>query len=393
MNGSKRKISCMGANVARLDTLPITRDKTSKGVTRKMAKVCRTEAAINKLHRRKAAQMQNACALTKFYENQRDERRAKRYKRCIHCRSRLEVSEGRAYNVAFACGVRCCKMCAAQRAFEQFKKYAPVLATFKSIVFITLTCETVTGANLKAAVRQRRGIIRMMAQAAKKRYHRGLSSFRYRGILKTEITIRPEDMYHPHIHLLLEGTKEDAERIVQDWIQRCTEAGLKVSREAQNIQLCTSVEQALTELTKYVVKDADGRENKITNHPAERQAVVWEAMEGTRALQPIGIKGVKDDDDCNEQVGTEVAPETPKGYYRWKSECKDWVSASGDYLMSRQAYLHPKRLPYLHPMAHSAHKPSKLAETAHRGIILQRLPYLYPMAHSAHKPSNKQQTA
>jgi hypothetical protein len=383
----------MGANVPRLDTLPITRDKTSQGASRKMLKRCRTESAINKLHRRKAAQMPNAIALVKLYEDRMDEQRAKRYKRCIHCRSRLEVSEGRAYNVAFACGVRCCKMCAAQRAFEQFKKYTPVLATFKSIVFITLTCETVTGANLKAAVRQRRGIIRMMVQAQKKRYQRGLSSFRYRGILKAEITIRPEDLYHPHIHLLLEGTLEDAERIVQDWIQRCTEAGLKVSREAQNIQLCTSVEQGLKELTKYVVKDAAGRENKITNHPADRQSVVWEAMEKTRALQPIGIKGVKDEDDCNEQVGTEVAQETPTGYYRWKSECKDWVSASGDCLMSRQAYLHPQKLPYLHPMPHSTRTPSKLTEIAHRGIILQRLPYLHPMHYSTRTPSNKQQTA
>lgn len=383
----------MGANVPRLDTLPITRDKTSQGASRKLLKKCRTESPINKLHRRKSAQMPNMCALKDWYKEKGDEQRAKRYHRGIHCRSRLEVSDGRAYNVAFACGVRCCKMCASQRAFEQFKKYAPVLATFKSIVFITLTCETVTGANLKAAVRQRRGIIRMMAQAVKKRYQRGLSAFRYRGILKTEITIRPEDMYHPHIHLLLEGTLEDAERIVQDWMQRCTEAGLKVSREAQNIRLCTSVEDGLTELTKYVVKDAAGKANKITNHSVDRQSVVWEAMEKTRAVQPIGIKGIKDDDDCNEQVGTEVAPETPKGYYRWKSECKDWVSASGDYLMSRQAYLHPQRLPYLHPMAHSAHTPSKLAEIAHRGIILQRLPYLHPMAYSTHTPSNKQQTA
>jgi len=383
----------MGANVPRLDTLPITRDKTSQGASRKLLKKCRTESAINKLHRRKSAQMPNAIALVKLYEDRMDEQRAKRYKRCIHCRSRLEVSEGRAYNVAFACGVRCCKMCAAQRAFEQFKKYTPVLAKFKSIVFITLTCETVTGANLKAAVRQRRGIIRMMVQAQKKRYQRGLSSFRYRGILKAEITIRPEDLYHPHFHLLLEGTLQDAERIVQDWIQRCTEAGLKVSREAQNIQLCTSVEQGLKELTKYVVKDAAGRENKITNHPADRQSVVWEAMEKTRALQPIGIKGIKDDDDFNEQVGTEVAQETPTGYYRWNSECKDWVSASGKCLMSRQAYLHPQRLPYLHPMPHSTRTPSKLTEIAHRGIILQRLPYLHPMPHSTRTPSNKQQTA
>jgi hypothetical protein len=382
----------MGANVARLDTLPITRDKTSQGASRKMLKRCRTESAINKLHRRKAAQLPNAIALVKLYEDQADEQRAKRYRRVIHCRSKLEVRDGRAYNDGYPCGVRTCKICAAQRAFEQFKRYAPVLATFKSIVFITLTCETVTGANLKAAVRQRRGIIRMMAQAAKKRYQRGLSSFRFRGLVKTEITIRPVDMYHPHIHLLLEGTLQDAERIVQDWIQRCTEAGLKVSREAQNIQLCTSVEQGLKELTKYVVKDADGRENKISNHPPSRQDVVLKAIEGTRALQPIGIKGVKDEDDFNEQVGTEVAQETPNGNYGWDSECKDWVSASGDCIMSRQAYLHPQKLRYLHPMAHSAHTPSKLAETAHRGIILQRLPYLYPMAKRTHTPSNKQQT-
>jgi hypothetical protein len=378
----------MGANVPRLDTLPITRDKTSG----ERVKKCRTEGQINKLHRRKAAQMANAIGLTRLYEDRGDEKRAKRYRRVIHCRSKLEVRDGRVYNSGFPCGVRCCKMCASQRAFEQFKKYAPVVATFNTIVFITLTCETVTGANLKAAVRQRRGIIRMMEQAQKKRYQRGLSAFRYRGILKTEITIRPEDMYHPHIHLLLEGTLEDAERIVQDWMQRCTEAGLKVSREAQNIQLCTSVEQGLTELTKYVVKDAAGKANKITNHPVERQDIVWKAMEGTRALQPIGIKGVKDEDDCNDQAGIEVAQATPNGNYGWNSKCKDWLSVSGDSLMSRQAVLHPQKLRYLHPMAHSAHTPSKLAETAHRGIILQRLPYLYPMAKRTHTPSNKQQT-
>jgi len=241
-------------------------------------------------------------------------------------------------------------MCAAQRAVNQFQKYAPVLATFKSMILVTLTAATCIGAELKGAIRLRRGILRMMIQHQKKQYQRGTSAYRFRGLIKNETTIRPDDKYHPHIHLLLEGTLADGERIIQDWLKRCTEAGLKVSRSAQDVQVCKSAEEGLAELCKYVVKDATGKDDKITNHPADRQTVVWEAMEGTRALQPVGIKGVPEvDDNCEEPNGTEVAEDTPRGYYRWNSKAKDWLTCTGTSLMSYQSYIHPKRLQYIHP--------------------------------------------
>lgn len=319
----------------------ISRYITNKaGQRKKKKKEKKEKSPIERLHTRKKLQQPNMLNMCRLYENEDDERRALRYLRGAMCHNTFLLQESTLSKISFSCGLRQCKMCSAARAYKQALKYIPILERMGSLVFVTLTAKTCKGSELKDQLRLRKLILSQIIEFYKKRNQRNPNAWRLIGLLKNEITIRPDDFYHPHFHLVLAGTHGDGNLLILEWMKRCRKKGIDSGWLSQKVIEVSTPDKAITELTKYVCKDANGKEEKITSHPVERQRVVWEALEGTRTLHPIALKGieakVEEDENLGLSKGVPVHEDTPLGVWRWQNKEKDWLNNAGQNLMRFQ---------------------------------------------------------
>jgi hypothetical protein len=310
---------------------------------------------VIKQAKRKENQQPNTAAIINYLKSTGDEKLEQKYLNQYYCRHWKYVEQGKAMPTSVSCKNRSCAMCSAIRAAILFDQYKQPLSKFASLVFVTLTAKSVKGSELKERIKKLTEIISRMVESQKQRYHRGNAAQRYRGLRKLEITIRPDDKYHPHFHLILSGTELWGKQIVAEWMRQCTEEGIEVSLKGQNVQQAENATKALEELTKYVVKNGEYEEqegsdiNRLRNHPPERQLVVWEAMRGKRAIHPIELKAVIEEkeaeeaEDIDELKGADVPDTVVPGAYKFRRN--DWVHTVKDIGLCAQIKAHKDKPP------------------------------------------------
>jgi len=328
------------AKHALLDTMEIRPDKSAEELVTKFADA--PQKGLWKQRKRKLNSQGNTKQLARHNELIGDDKSARKYWNQYHCRDIKVVWNG--YLNAgqmndygqMTCKARSCPMCAAKRAYVLFTQYqAPLkeLQELGGLVFITLTAPTVTGDKLKDEIRARRNILSRMIATQKKRYHRNKESWYYRGLIRQEATIRPNYLYHPHLHLLIQGGEAEAMQIIKEWLEQANKAGMYAEISGQNYRIVTSVEDGLEEMIKYTVKDGykdDKNKNKLSHWPAERQDIVWKAMAGVRAVHPVEIKAAieepeegQEPQELEEAEGAVKVPLTvSNGYWKWSG--RDW---------------------------------------------------------------------
>jgi hypothetical protein len=357
------------ARRALLDTMEIRPDKSAEELVTKFADA--PQKGLWKQRKRKLNSQGNTRRLAQYNELIGDDKSSRKYWNQYHCRDIKIVWNGYLNGGQMndygqmTCKARSCPMCAAKRAYLLFRQYRAALKELQELgglVFITLTAPTVTGDKLKDEIRARRKVLSRMIASQKKRYHRDKAAWYYRGLIRQEVTIRPEDLYHPHLHLLIQGGEEEARQIIKEWLDQANKAGIYAQIAGQDYRIVSSAEDGLEEMIKYTVKDGykdDKDKNKLSHWPAERQDVVWKAMAGVRAIHPVEIKAAieepeegQEPQELEEAEGAVKVPLTVgNGYWKWSG--RDWAS------MEQEELFRDHILPDLKRIKEGAAKPKR----------------------------------
>lgn len=216
------------------------------------------------------------------------------------------------------CKNRWCSTCNSIRTAILINQYAPEIKRMQDAYFVTLTAPTVPIEKLKSEIELYQKVFRQIIHSNK---YRG----RFVGLRKLECTIRPDELYHPHFHCVIDG-KDNAKLLVQEWCKRMPNA----HRAAQDIRKAD--DRSTIELFKYFTKlfkrKDDGTYEKVDFVRLER---IMRAIAGKRIFQPFG--GLQKPENWIETdiVETEEPTQASK-IYEWAGD--DWVERETGELLT-----------------------------------------------------------
>jgi hypothetical protein len=228
-----------------------------------------------------------------------------------HC-TNVILQEGDTTRSKF-CKQRWCKTCNNIRTANLMNGYREPLKTLNNPQFVTLTVPNIEGQRLKQTIE---GMVKTFVTI--KRSIERNEKTKVKGIRKIECTYNDtKDNYHPHFHLIIEG-KENAEKIVSQWLKRYP----KATRKAQDIK--QAQEGTMQELFKYFTKLV----TKETFYPKQMD-IIFRAMKGKRVFQAFGIKKQVSEDIDNIEVQKTIHLGFENEIYVWDKYLMDWVSSDG----------------------------------------------------------------
>ncbi len=211
------------------------------------------------------------------------------------------------------CKNRWCQVCNRIKTARLINGYMPSISTFGVPVFVTLTAPTVKGEEgLIRRIKEFEKAWREIYDLTRKvKYKREYQVFK--GIRKAEVTIRPDNKYHYHFHVLMEGWAQGMWLIGQ-WLKRFPDANLK----AQNLRFVD--EFGKFEVFKYAIKS----EVKKDSQSAERYDVVFRALRNKQTYSAFGgIKKIKEDFEDDELKGVHIG-DVGQAIYKWVG--RDWFN-------------------------------------------------------------------
>lgn len=197
-------------------------------------------------------------------------------------------------------------------------KYVPVLEQMTQPYFVTLTKKTVSADQLENS-------IKLMEDTWRRTIHSDAGKrIKIRGIRKCECTIRPNDHYHFHYHVIVEG-EEAAKWLVDSWLKRLP--GL-ADEAAQDVKLAD--DGSIKEIFKYFTKlITNTGYDKKQFFPPQRMDVIFQVMKNKRVIQPFGgLKGVDEDIDFTNKIYNIL----DKDFDVWKWDQTDWYNENGEAL-------------------------------------------------------------
>lgn len=216
------------------------------------------------------------------------------------------------------CKQRWCPVCNRIQTAKLISGYVPVLERMNQPYFVTLTKKTVPQEQLEESIALMDSTWRRIlhSDAGKRR--------KINGIRKSECTVRPNNHYHFHYHVIVEG-KEAAEWLVDSWLSRLSDVA---DIKAQDFK--PADENSLKEIFKYFTKLLTN--NSIGDkefYSTTSMDVVFQAMKRKRVIQPFGnVKAVKDDIDLSNRVYDLLE----SGYNTWTWKDNDWYGMDGNPL-------------------------------------------------------------
>ncbi|RYE19336.1 MAG: hypothetical protein EOP45_12810, partial [Sphingobacteriaceae bacterium] len=188
--------------------------------------------------------------------------------------------------------------------------------------FVTLTKKTVTADDLESSIalmdRTWRQILH--SDAGKRR--------KISGIRKSECTVRPNNHYHFHYHVIVDG-EEAADWLVKSWCSR-----LQDVTDIKGQDYRSANEDSLKEIFKYFTKLLISNKNGDKEFYSTRNMdVIFQAMKNKRVIQPFGkIRGVKG----NNAYVSRVYDMLESGYNTWTWKENDWYDMDGKPLTNYQ---------------------------------------------------------
>jgi hypothetical protein len=242
----------------------------------------------------------------------------KSYWNTYHCAGAI-IQEGGKLTSKY-CGNRWCMVCNRIRTARAINAYVPVVETWGESFFVTLTLRTVTAEELPERIESMLKVVKGIGRSVRETH-----KLPFQAIRKLEVTSRPGGLYHPHLHLVVEG-REQAELLRSLWLKRYP---MLATAEAQNVVSCN--EGTLVELFKYftklTTKTVDGK--RII--PVVELDTIFRAMRGRRVWQPMGFRLPKEIEEAIETEAIEVdASDAVKRIeetvdWQWSQQVADWV--------------------------------------------------------------------
>ena len=214
------------------------------------------------------------------------------------------------------CKNRWCATCNRIRMAKLINGYEPVLTSFKSPYFVTLTKQTVEAVGLADSIKLMNATWRTIVND---RYGR---KQKIKGVRKAECTIRPNDKYHYHFHVIVEG-KENAEWLVNRWL---AVMGDLAKPDAQDIRVADR--GSLKELFKYFTKLTAKGAGSLIDY--KRMDVIFTALRGKRVYQPFGgVKPISEEIDDVQSVDYDFLENAQQ---LWCWDVDDWINDVEDRL-------------------------------------------------------------
>jgi hypothetical protein len=172
-----------------------------------------------------------------------------------NCRNFLKITDSKKDNIIVdryietrTCKKKFCLNCSAIRSMKEINRIYPVIKkTFKNPFHVVLTVPTIqckTHRDLSTAIELRNNTWKILRINIKKQFKTNITGFKI-----TEITYRPDNYYHIHYHLIVDG-EEEAKSIVDYWLRLNPNANEK----AQFCGAFNHNENAIIEVMKYVTK-------------------------------------------------------------------------------------------------------------------------------------------
>ena len=228
-----------------------------------------------------------------------------------HC-TNVILQEGNTTRSKY-CKQRWCKTCNNIRTANLMNGYREPLSKLINPQFVTLTIPNVKEQRLKQTIEG----MQLNFVAIKRSIERESKS-KIKGLRKVECTINAtRNDYHPHYHLIIEG-KENAERIVSEWLKKYP----KAVRKCQDIQ--KAKDGTMQEMFKYFTKLI----TKETFQPKQMD-IVFRAMKGKRVFQAFGLKKQVSEDIEKIEVQKTIHLGFENEIYVWNKYVMDWVSSQG----------------------------------------------------------------
>ena len=271
---------------------------------------------------------------------------AKKYDATLCCSSVLEQN-GNKLRSRF-CNNRWCNICNRIRTAKLIKGYGAAIDSMIDPRFVTLTVPNVPATELRAEIRRMISEFRKI-QELRRKHKKPL----IRGIRKLEVTYNPDlQNFHPHFHFIVEG-EAAADELIEAWLDRNTTADKRGQdqREAKNpIELFKYFAKLTSKSKSDTIIIKAGKMVRIEYSYPEALDLVFQAIEGTRIIQPIGgIKYIKEDiEDLETVVVEDLEPEEAL----WIYQDRDWVNVyTGELLTgyepSRRDLSKRKKIRYL----------------------------------------------
>lgn len=302
------------------------------------------------------------------------------YKNSVTCCETVINSDGKLTSAY--CKNRWCIICCRNKTANLINGYNPIIETFQSPYFVTLSFKNCELADLRESLAHynnfwrnfynhnqdglkplRRRIDKYKklikdenaANAAQLQTYKEilnnleieLKSKKLRGIKKIECTYNAKrNDYHPHAHILV-NSKDYAEQLYTNWFKYCKDYGLIVSKNAQDVKAATA--GVCKELFKYCTKMATptGKIAKIKKDtPTASQSYtvrkqkayyiaamdnIFNAMKNMQVFTAFGINKIVDEDKKEAVLYNDVQNET---VYRWMDGFTDWANVTQGELLS-----------------------------------------------------------
>lgn len=246
----------------------------------------------------------------------------KAYRHTLYCNFRLIVRTDNTITGTY-CKNRWCMVCGRIRTGILINGYETQLKTLKEPQFVTLTLKTVNEKDLPQRIRDIEVEWRKIVKLASKTKRED-----FKGIRKAECTVRPNGMYHYHLHFLIDGV-DNANWLVNQWLKRF---GDLASADAQDIR--PADERSYKEIFKYFTKLITSKSDERVFDEFDRLDVIFTALRGKRTYQPFG--GIK---MISEQIDAKLyATELPPKFegcqvgltFRWATH--DWETQTKELL-------------------------------------------------------------
>lgn len=208
------------------------------------------------------------------------------------------------------CGRRWCKVCCKIRTGTLLNHYGPILHKLPDLQLLTLTIPNVTGKDLKGKIKKMIAACRMIQESRRK-----TKKSRITGIRKLECTYNlKENNYHPHFHFIISGLNK-AKEFLEAWLNYFPEANIK----GQDLRPCHNYKELFKYFTKFTSKvgkdPITGKSLEI--HYPQALDTIFAAIEGTRIIQPFGIKKISEEINPVEALKDPVFLQLSDGTFYW----------------------------------------------------------------------------
>lgn len=244
----------------------------------------------------------------------------KSYWNTWHC-ARILEQENKSLTTKY-CNNRWCLVCNRIRTAKQIIGYKKPLSELKEPRFLTLTIPNVIGSDLKAQIELMTKNFKKIKERLRKQ---GIT---IKGVRKLECTYNEDkDNFHPHFHIIMSGRKESI-IFLHEWLKEYPNS----VRRGQDTRPAT--DDSIIELMKYFTKITPSKESKKDgNIRITYLDTIFQAMQGKRVYQPMGIKKVTEDVENIDKKEYSFLNDGDRTGWYWEQDVNDWIDLkSGECL-------------------------------------------------------------